>query len=321
MKNDPVESALAGLDEIQAGTPGARKQLAQALAAKSNLVAAKTARIIGDAQLTDLAGDLASAFERFLKKASADKCCAALTAIARALVKLDYDDAELFRRGLKHVQREPVWGGTEDTAAELRSVCATGLANSRDPHKLRPPAELLTDSEWPARAGAVRAIATVGSEAASVLLRFKALTGDREPEVISECVTGLLDVDGADALPLAASLAASPQPEVREASILALGASRRADAIEFLKERFGATADRDTRKCILLALASSRTEAALEFLLDLIRDGSASTAELAYSAMSIHRADPGLHEAVEKAAAGRSDGTLSTDGSHRSASS
>jgi len=220
-------------------------------------------------------------------------------------VKLDHDDADLFRRGMKHVQMEGVWGGSEDTAAELRAVCATGLANSRDPRKLRAMVELLTDRQWPARIGAVRAIATVGSEAAALLLRFKALIGDREPEVLSECLTGLLEVDGAEALPLAAQLVDAKEAEVREAAILALGASRRADAIEYLKEKFGAAADRDTRKCILLALASSRTETAIEFLLDLIRQGSDTTAALALSAMSIHAGDARLQEAVEQAKAGR----------------
>ncbi len=306
MKNDPIQTALAALDDIQVGAPDAGKRFGKALAAKSNLIVAKAARIAGDAQLTELTGDLAAAFGRFLDKGSAaDKGCVALTAMARALVKLDHDDADLFRRGMKHVQMEGVWGGSEDTAAELRAVCATGLANSRDPRKLRAMVELLTDRQWPARIGAVRAIATVGSEAAALLLRFKALIGDREPEVLSECLTGLLEVDGAEALPLAAQLVDAKEAEVREAAILALGASRRADAIEYLKEKFGAAADRDTRKCILLALASSRTETAIEFLLDLIRQGSDTTAALVLSAMSIHAGDARLQEAVEQAKAGR----------------
>jgi HEAT repeat protein len=306
MKNDPIQTALAALDDIQVGATDAGKRFGKALAAKSNLIVAKAARIAGDAQLTELTGDLAAAFGRFLDKGSAaDKGCVALTAMARALVKLDHDDADLFRRGMKHVQMEGVWGGSEDTAAELRAVCATGLANSRDPRKLRAMVELLTDRQWPARIGAVRAIATVGSEAAALLLRFKALIGDREPEVLSECLTGLLEVDGAEALPLAAQLVDAKEAEVREAAILALGASRRADAIEYLKEKFGAAADRDTRKCILLALASSRTETAIEFLLDLIRQGSDTTAALALSAMSIHAGDARLQEAVEQAKAGR----------------
>lgn len=306
MKNDPIQNALVALDEIHLDAPDAKKHFSKALASKSNLIAAKAARIVGDAQLTDLSSDLATAFNRFLEKGSVgDKGCLALTAIARALVKLDYDDADLFRRGMKHVQMEGVWGGSEDTAAELRAVCATGLANSRDARKLRAMVELLTDREWPARAGAVRAIATVGSEAAALLLRFKALIGDREPEVLSECLTGLLEVDGAEALPLAASLVDSKDAAVREAAILALGASRRADALEYLKEKFGAVADRDTRKCILLALAGSRTESALGYLLDLIRHGSETVSALAVSAMSIHAGDTRLREALAEATAGR----------------
>jgi HEAT repeat protein len=306
MKNDPIQTALAALDDIQVGAPDAAKRFGKALAAKSNLIVAKAARIVGDAQLTELTSELAAAFGRFLDQGSAaDKGCVALTAMARALVKLDHDDADLFRRGMKHIQTEGVWGGSEDTAAELRAVCATGLANSRDPRKLRAMVELLTDRQWPARIGAVRAIATVGSEAAALLLRFKALIGDGEPEVLSECLTGLLEVDGAEALPLAASLVDAKDAEVREAAILALGASRRADAIEYLKEKFGAVADRDTRKCILLALASSRTESAVEFLLELIRQGSDTTAALAMAAMSIHAGDARLQEAVEQAKAGR----------------
>jgi hypothetical protein len=312
MKNDPIQTALAALDDIQVGAPDAGKRFGKALAAKSNLIVAKAARMVGDAQLTELTGDLAAAFGRFLEKGSAnsvnstnDKGCVALTAMARALVKLDHDDADLFRRGMKHIQMEGVWGGSEDTAAELRAVCATGLANSRDTRKLRAMVELLTDREWPARIGAVRAIATVGSEPAALLLRFKALIGDREPEVLSECLTGLLEVDGAEALPLAAQLVDSKDAEVREAAILALGASRRTDAIEYLKEKFSAVADRDTRKCILLALASSRTESAIEFLLELIRRGSDTAAALALAAMSIHAGDARLQEAVEQAKADR----------------
>ena len=308
MKNDPIEAALARLDEIRAHAKEGRKDLAKALAAKSNLVAAKAARIIGEALAADLTGDLVAAFDRFLSRGPAgDKACAATTAIARALVKLDYDEADLFRRGMKHVQMEGTWGGSEDRAAELRSVCATGLANTHDPHKLRDLVELLADREWQARAGAVRAIAAVGSDSSALLLRYKALIGDREPEVLSDCLTGLIEIEGATALPLAGALANAHEPEVREAAILALGASRRADAIELLQDKFGATADPDTKKCILLALASSRTEPAIGFLLDLIRNGGASTANLAVAAMSIHRADERLQEAIfEAVTAGRS---------------
>jgi len=308
MKNDPILTALDRLDELQIHTAEGRKQFEKALASKSNLVVKKAARIAGEAEQKDLAPHLATAFERFLataKGAPPDKGCVALTALARALVTLDYDDAALFRRGMKHVQMEGTWGGSDDVAAELRAVCAMGLANTRDPHKMRDLVNLLADEQWPARAGAARAIATVGSDASALLLRLKILTGDREPDVISDCLTGILDVDGAEALPLADSMANSRDEALRDAAILALGASRRADAIELLKGRFERTADPAAKKCILLALATSRTEAAIEYLIGLIRTGSPATAAAAAAAVSIHEGDTRIREAIEQARASR----------------
>jgi hypothetical protein len=147
----------------------------------------------------------------------------------------------------------------------------------------------------------VRAIAAVGSEAAMLLLRFKALSGDKESDVLAECFGGLLAVEGAEALPLVTSFADGRNQEVREAAILALGASRRTDAIDWLKERFDGVAHMETRQCILLSLATSRTDPAIEFLLSVIRDGSSQTSAMAVSAMEINRSDRRIHEEVEKA--------------------
>jgi len=227
MKNDPILAALAQLDDLQIHTAEGRKQFSKALASKSNLVVKKAAGIVGDAQEKEFAPQLADAFKRFLDKPAQDKGCVALTAMARALVALDYDDAAVFRSGMRHVQMEGTWGGSDDVASELRAVCAMGLANTRDPNKMRDLVELLADEQWPARAGAARAIAAVGSDAAALLLRLKILIGDRESDVISDCLVGLLDVDGAEALPLVESIANSRDEALRDAAILALGESRR----------------------------------------------------------------------------------------------
>ncbi len=308
MKNDPIQSALAALDDIPLHTPEGRKQMAKALAAKSNLVAAKAARIVGEAQWTELTDDLAAAFDRFLKRgAEGDKGCAALMAIARALFNMDYDGADLYLNGMRHVQLEPGWGGSSDTAAELRAICAMGLANTRYPGKLRAFVDLLVDREWQARAGAVRALAIAGSEAALLLLRFKALSGDPEPEVLADCFSGLLSAEGAEAVPFVATFAISRDKEIREAAILAFGESRRAEAIEWMKRRFEAVADVETRRCLLLSLATSRTEAAIEFLIGLIRDGSALVSQLAVAAMEINRVDRAIQERVERALRERSE--------------
>jgi hypothetical protein len=319
MKVDPIEAALTQLDGVPLHAPDGQKQIAKALSGKYNLVAAKAARIVGEALWPELIPDLVAAFDRFIapgpardKSAAGDKGCAATIAIARALFNLDHDDADVYLKGMRHVQMEPVWGGSVDTAAELRAVCAMGLANTRYPGKLRALVDLLVDREWQARAGAVRALAVAGSEAALLLLRFKALSGDREPDVVADCFTGLLSAEGADAVPFVASFADSKDKDskdsaVKDAAILALGASRRADAIEWMMQRFHATADMETRKCLLLSLATSRTEAAVGFVLQLIREGSAQISDFAVSAMEINRGDEQIQARIDGALSERSN--------------
>jgi HEAT repeat protein len=276
MKNDPIVAAIESLDGADANTPEGLLRVEKGLASKSNLVASKAAKIADEARVGDLVPKLAAAFDRFLQKG--DKGCAALNALARALVNLDCEDDELFRRGMKHVQMEPVWGGSEDVAAELRGICAMGFANTRTLRKVRHLVDLLADREWPARVGAARAIAAVGSEAAAVVLRLKILAGDRQPDVIAECLSGLIGIDGADALPLADSIADSRDEALRDAAILAIGASRRNDAIELLKARYDRSVNKEVRDCILLALRSARTDLAMKYFEEFSREKNRGTA-------------------------------------------
>jgi hypothetical protein len=309
MRNDPIESALARLDELPLHTPEGKTAFTKALAAKSSLVVAKAARILGSAQWVELSGDLASAFDRMIAKGAAiDKGCAAMIAIARALVQLDYDAPDLFVRGMRHVQMEASWGPAIDTAIELRSVCAMGLANSSFPHKLRELVSLLVDKEWQARAGGIRALAAIGGQDASLLVRFKMLSGDKDSEVMAECFSAMLVLEASEGVPLVAGFARSGETEVREAAILALGASRRADAVDWLISEFAGTVAIPLRKCILLSLSASRSEAAMSFLLELIRTSSEATSSLARDALSIHARDAGLQAQI--AAAVQSRGSI-----------
>ena len=298
MKADPIEAALAQLGHVPLHTSEGQKQIAKALSGKSNLVAAKAARIAGEALWPELTSDLVAAFDTFIARGAAgDKGCAASIAIARALFNLDHGDADVYLKGVRHVQME----GSVDTAAELRAICAMGLANTRYPGLLRAMVDLLVDREWQARAGAVRALAVASSEAALLLLRFKALSGDREPEVIADCFTGLLSAEGAESVPFVASFADSKDEEVKDAAILALGASRRADAVDWMIERFQHVADVETRKSLLLSLATSRTEAAVGFVLQLIREGSAQISDFAVSAMEVNRGDGQIQGRIDEA--------------------
>ncbi len=73
---------------------------------------------------------------------------------------------------------EPVWGGTADTAADVRGTCAIGLVATGYPRALVAIAALLYDAEPDARLGAIRAAANGTPREAELLLRSKALAGD-----------------------------------------------------------------------------------------------------------------------------------------------
>ena len=93
----------------------------------------------------------------------------------------------------------------------------------------------LTDSQKEVRTAAAQALGHHGSETASLLLRLKARLGDKEADVISECLSGLLTCSPKENLPLVAEILDSVDTSIREAAILALGRSRLPEAFELLK--------------------------------------------------------------------------------------
>ena len=289
MKNDPVEKALLLLDGADPATEAGRERLTGGIHSKYNFVTAKAAQMVARHGAVPLAGELEKALAARLERAATgaekdDKGCAAKLALARAMVELEYDAPQLFARGLQYIQMEPTWGRTIDVAAEFRAVCAMGLVNGAYPDKLRALLSLLMDKEWPARSGAVRAIGVEGSEAAILLLRFKAMTGDENPEVIQECFSALLGAERAQAVPFIDSFCDAKQEEIAEAAMLALGASRRSDAVAVLENRFEQRRNPRLLKTLLLAVASSRSEDARRWL-KTVAEGDGPEAAAAQSAI------------------------------------
>lgn len=274
MKNDPVEKALAALDDALDSGDGAK--LAAAIRSKYNFVAEKAARMIANRAAIDLAPELEKALAaRLDQPAAADKGCLAKLAIVRALVQLEYDAPEVCERGIRHIQMEASFGPPIDTAAEFRAACAMALVNGSHRDKLRVLLPLLIDKEWQARAGAIRAIGVEGSEAAMLLLRFKAMTGDENPDVIYECFSSLIAAERAMAVEFIDGYCDSPRDEIAESAMLALGASRRNDAIETLKRRFEGRRNPRLTKALLLAIATSRSDEARAWLQTIAeRDGA-----------------------------------------------
>ena len=307
-RKPPLEDQLARLADLrsQPPSPEARREVAAFVNAKSNLLAAKAARIAGEWQATELIPDLLSAFERFLVKPQiTDKGCGAKTAIVKALCKLDHASPAVFLSGMRHVQMEAVWGPLVDTAAELRGLSAIGLAQTAYPEALEEILPLLLDPERGARIGAVRAVAACGLPGDALVLRLKALSGDQETEVMGECFAGLLRVEPARSLAFVAAFLNGEHEAVAEAAALALGDARLESAFAVLRDAFQHPHSRALRRTLLLAIALLRREPAIDFLLELVRSGDGQTFADAEAALAMYDQDPKLRERLESARASR----------------
>src|SRR5262249_9551274 len=245
-----LEDILAALHGLRTAPTSAAAvaELRGALSGKHAHAVAKAAQIAGEFEIAELTVDLAAAFDRLLvNPAKTDPGCHAKMAIADALYRIGADDERLFLCGIHYRQMERVYGGRADTAAGLRGVCALALVRMHHPDALAELAELLADAEPAARSAAARAIAYAENAHGAALLRLKVLTGDSEPQVISDCLTALLQLTPAAAVPFVARLLDGADGGLQEAAALALGASRLREAFPVLHAWWDHTADQDLR--------------------------------------------------------------------------
>jgi hypothetical protein len=276
------EEQLAALDALRQQEPGARVEpLRKALQHKNNFVVAKAADLIRESQLTQLTPELLTAFDRFFADpVKSDPQCWAKNSISRALAAFEHQDAEVFLRGMRHIQLEPVWGGSSDTAGTLRATCALALVQCRslvDAELLRHLIELVGDKEKFVRTEAVRAIEQVGAPSSASLLRLRAVLGSGlnsdEPEVLGACYSGILRLEGPSAIPWVSRFLAPADDSAAEAA-LAIAATHSPQGFDALRQRFAEEADPWFRSVLLSAIALTRQDAALEFLFDLVRGES-----------------------------------------------
>ncbi len=307
-----IEQKLAELDELPGERAARSEPLAAALAHKHYRVVAKAARLAADALLYDLVPALRAAYARFLDKpVKIDPNCFAKKAIARALVALDCDDVEFFVAGLRLKQLEPVWGGTADTAADVRASCAMGLVGSGYPRALVALAELLYDPEPDARVGAVRAAAYGNPREAELLLRAKILAGDAEPAITGECFTALLSIEPEESLAFVAQYLAHADDALRGLAALALGESRVPRALDILQNAWNEVVVAETfRSALISAAAAHRSEAAFDWLLALAAEARLPVAEQVIEALAPYRHNARLAQRVAALIELRGDGEL-----------
>lgn len=297
-----LEMKLARLRAIRQedATPEHHAELRSLLADKSNFAVAEAAEIAGERQLITLAPDLVAAFQRFLiDPAETDKLCRAKLTIIEALNKLEYDDDEIFLTGFRHVQLEAAWGKPEDTAGPLRGASAFGLVRIHYRGVAFLLAELLADPEKVARQNAAQALGALGSEAAIVLLRFKAQAGDKEPEVIGDCLTALMTAEPKESLAFVGEFLKSRGEGIAEGAALAIAESRTLEALEILKGHWPAARNRPLQNVLLLAISITRQSAAIDFLLEILGSKDEGAVSAALSALAIYKHNPSVRERIE----------------------
>ncbi len=294
-----LDDKLAALRKLRGQSLSSEQQaeLKKSLGDRSNLVVAAAAAIAGENTSIELAKDLEAAFDRFLvNPVKDDKLCRAKIAVVQALDKMEHDRADVFQKAASHVQLEPVWGGSEDSAAPLRAAAIVALARIEGSRSLSLLVDAMTDPAKDVRIASAMAMGAVGGEAAGLLLRLKARLGDRDPDVLSECLSGLLSVNPRENLPIVAGFLEPGNAAHCEAAALALGKSRLPEALEPLKACWRQSLFSEAGPQVLLAIAMLRLPAAIDYLVELVASDSEKEATSALSALKIHNYDPRLRD-------------------------
>ena len=258
--------------------------LRKALRDRNNYAAGKAARIVGERQLESLRPDLIDAFDRFLNDpVKTDPQCWAKNALAKALKDLGHSDAEVFIRGIRHVQMEPVWGSRHDTAGMLRGTCAMALIACELPahEALLCLVDLLADPEAAARQDAVRAIGQLGTIEGTLLLRLKALTGDSEPAVTGQCFSALIDMLPREYLPFVGKFLSSGNRDLAMEAAGALTTTREPEALALVEAFWNRLVDQEMKRDLLTLIGGSPNPASVELLRSIAESTSGKLADQA----------------------------------------
>ena len=113
----------------------------------------------------------------------------------------------------------------------LRAAAFIALARIEGSSALPRLVDAMVDPSKDVRMAAAQAMGYVGTEAAGLLLRLKNRIGDRDPDVLSECLSGLLTVNPREYLGFVAESLTTDNAARCEAAALALGKSRLPDAL------------------------------------------------------------------------------------------
>lgn len=298
-----LEEETAALGECDPNTPDGRAGISAGLASARSFVVKRAAELVKERQVEGLEAELSAAFSRLLvDPAKADPGCHAKLALLEALDWLDASEEETFLLGAQHVQLEAAWGPPVDTATGVRARSVLALARTGYPDLALLAGELLGDPEPPVRQAAADALAARGARAGAGILLLKLRAGDADPMVTLAVMSALLALAPDWALPRLERRLHVRDGEARELAALALGQSRRDDALALLLTALEDAVRTDDRATVLRAIGLHRSDRALEAMLGVIEGGRPVDARAAIVALAVRRFEPDVCQRARSAA-------------------
>jgi hypothetical protein len=288
------------------------RPLANALGNSHYRVVAAAARICEEKFVYSMETHLKESFRRLIENAvKRDPSCIAKRAIIRALTAIDCADVNFYLDALHYRQMEPVWGGSADTAADIRGFAAMGLANTSYYRAAAELAPMLADPEIQVRRQVIQAVAVLRPEQAEPLLRLKAVMGDAEPEVTSEVFSALVRMEPEESARFVAGFMEADDPLLVESALLALGDSAAPETLEPLITRYEESwIQHEQRRSLIRGIALHRHERALEWLLEQIVEGSLPTAAAIVEALAEFRRNERVRQRLKKSVGQRGETEL-----------
>lgn len=273
LKTDEALSALGALADGPL-TDNARQVIRAALTdTQSNILVAKAASVAAKLGGSDLAPDMARAFDRLMRNgAKADKACLAKTEIVKALNELGVGEEAVFLCGVSYRQIEPVFGGKSDVADTLRSECALGLARMGYQGIFFVLVSLLMDPEISPRRAAVTVLRALPCETSELLLRMKILSGDSDLVVTGDAIHALMEIAPESSVDFVGALISPNDLALAEEAALAMGQSREKEAYDLLRARWDENADSRFKVLLLFPIGLIQSDEAFEFLIEVLLD-------------------------------------------------
>lgn len=116
-----------------------------------------------------------------------------------------------------------------------------------------------------------RAIEQVGTDSAALLLRLRAELASDEPELLGACYSGVLAIEGRNAIPWTAQFLL-PEDDAAAEAAMSIAETHTPEAFQLLHSTFAKARDPWFRTTIFSAVAFTRQQEATEWLLTLVKN-------------------------------------------------